>query len=72
MNSDQPIERTDPERLLTLAEAAKRCGVDTSKIWAAHWSGRLDIVVLGPCSHRVLLSELGRWSRPQATLEREE
>jgi hypothetical protein len=43
INSDQPIKVTEPERLLTLAQAAKRCGVDTSKIWAAHWSGQLDL-----------------------------
>jgi excisionase family DNA binding protein len=72
INSEQPIERTEPERLLTLAEAAKRCHIETSKLWSAHWSGQLGLVVLGPCSHRVLLSELSRWSRPQATPEREE
>jgi excisionase family DNA binding protein len=72
IDSDQPIERTEPERLLTLAEAAKRCHIETSKLCSAHWSGQLGLVVLGPGSHRVLLSELSRWSRPQATPEREE
>ena len=67
INSDQPIKVTEPERLLTLAQAAKRCGVDTSKIWAAHWSGQLGLVVLGPRANRVLLSELERWWRAKAT-----
>jgi excisionase family DNA binding protein len=67
INSDQPIKVTEPERLLTLAQAAKRCGVDTSKIWAAHWSGQLDLVVLGPRANRLMLSELDRWWRAKAT-----
>ena len=59
--SDHTSEPAEPERLLRLAEAAKRCEIETSKLWAAHWSGQLDLVVLGPHLHRVLLSELDQW-----------
>jgi hypothetical protein len=50
-----------------MSEAAERCGIQPTEIWSAHWNGQLCIIVLGPRTNRVLLSELDRWWRTVQT-----
>src|SRR5260370_32293874 len=65
INSDQAVELTEPERLLSLAEAARRCGIQTGEIWRAFWDGQIGLVVLGPRANRIFLSELDQWWQSQ-------
>jgi excisionase family DNA binding protein len=61
----EPLELTEPDRLLQPAEAAKRGGIPTGKIWSALWRRELGRFVLGPHTNRILLSEVCQGDVPR-------
>jgi excisionase family DNA binding protein len=62
------VDPDDPDnKLLKLQEAAELCSVDTTFIRKAVAHRELRMVVLGPKTHRIRVSELHRWWRSRQT-----
>jgi hypothetical protein len=51
------------DELVTISGAAELCKVDPAFIRKAIWGRGLRVIILGPKTRRILLSELHRWRK---------